>query len=163
MRVFLDKLILTPLLITAICFSSCKKDPLVQPEATGIRPGIDYSVLTPETPYHHLFLSKEGDSLVDLRTGNARHRMFQALNYYLGTAIRDLSPMDSQTLLNMFHNSKQAFFDINYLNNIGAELNKSGFHMQAVWQELLNLRNSGLNSCLAKCPDCLCFSQIPGP
>jgi hypothetical protein len=101
---------------------SCKKDTEKTPTnntPTGIRPAIDYSRLTPSTPYKSLFLNKEGDSTVDLTAGNIRYKMFQALNYYLGAAVRDNKTLDSLLMRNQYANSASPFVDITTINIIG--------------------------------------------
>ena len=114
---------------------SCKKDTEKTPTnntPTGIRPAIDYSRLTPSTPYKSLFLNKEGDSTVDLTAGNIRYKMFQVLNYYLGAAVRDNKTLDSLLMRNQYANSASPFVDITTINIIGSELNTSTYQLRNV-------------------------------
>jgi hypothetical protein len=91
------------------------------PTNTGIRKVIDYATITPTTPYKSLFLDDKGDTTVDLRVGQTRHKMFLALNYYLGAAVRDNKTLDSVVMRNMFHNTGNPFVDVPSLNIVGAE------------------------------------------
>jgi hypothetical protein len=114
---------------------SCKKDTEKTPNnntSAGIRPAIDYSRLTPSTPYKSLFLNKEGDSIVDLTAGNTRYKMFQALNYYLGAAIRDNKILDSTLMRSQYDNSGSPFVDITSLNILGSDLNTSTFQLRNI-------------------------------
>jgi hypothetical protein len=102
------------------------------PTNTGIRKVIDYTTITPTTPYKSLFLDDKGDTTVDLRVGQTRHKMFLALNYYLGAAVRDNKTLDSVVMRNMFHNTGNPFVDVPSLNIVGADLNKSAFSLSGV-------------------------------
>lgn len=117
-----------------ISFSACKKDEEVKTSNNfnGIRKVIDYSTLTPNTPYKNLFVDDKGDSIVDLTQGNTRLKMFQALNYYLGAAIRDSKSLDSNIMSDMFSNTNSPFFDIPSLKIIGADLNSSGLQLRSI-------------------------------
>jgi len=114
--------------------SSCKKEPIVTPSTSteGIRSHIDYSSLTAVTPYKNLFLDKAGDTVVDLSTGNTRYRMYQALNYYLGAAVRDSKALDSIQMKNMFSNTGNPFTDISSLKITGNSLNASGVQLRNI-------------------------------
>lgn len=118
------------LIIGLLSFSACKKDTKVSPIPQGIRPTINYDILTSTTPYKSLFLNYEGDSLVDLNTGNTQYKMFQALNYYLGAAVRDSKAIDSVVMKNLFSNYNNSFTDINSLNINGTALNNSGLQLR---------------------------------
>ncbi len=123
----------TLLLISAFTWSSCKKETVeVKPPEEGIRTRIDYNLLTPSTPYKNLFLDKNGDTVVDLEAGNTRYRMFQALNYYLGAAVRDSKAIDSVTMKNLFSNSGSPYYDIPGLKIIGNDLNSTSFQLRAI-------------------------------
>ncbi len=126
------KTITAPLaIIILVATSSCRKDPTVKPTTTsGIRKSIDYNSLTPTTPYKNLFLDNAGDTVVDLSNGNTRYRMFQALNYYLGAAVRDSKTLDSILMKNLFSNTGSPFTDIPSLKITGAGLNASGLQLR---------------------------------
>ena len=62
------------LIVSAIMasVSACKDE-----EVTPLRARIDYSKVTPTTPYKSLFVSATGDSTVDLTSGNNRYRILR--------------------------------------------------------------------------------------
>lgn len=108
-------------------FSSCEKDEETLPD---LRTKIDYAKVTATTPYKSLFVSASGDSTVDLKSGNDRYKIFQALNYYLGAALRDGKTLDATLMKNMFANSGSPFTDITSPKIVGAELNASGVQLR---------------------------------
>lgn len=120
--------------IALLGMTACKKDPEVQPETNnqGIRPKVDYALLTPSTPYKTFFTNEAGDTVADLSVGNTRYRMFQALNYYLGSAVRDSKTLDSVVMKNMFANSGNPFSDVTSLNIKGSDLNGSGIGLRDI-------------------------------
>src|SRR5689334_18550614 len=87
--------------------SSCSEDDesTVTPPTTELRTKIDYAKVTPTTPYKSLFIDTKGDTTADLTTGNARYKMFQALNYYMGSAVRDSTQVSATTMANMYANT----------------------------------------------------------
>jgi hypothetical protein len=122
-------------LITVLFMSSCKKEKEETPSnssGNGIRTSIDYNSLTATTPYKNLFLDKAGDTVVDLSAGNTRYRMFQALNYYLGSAVRDSKVLDSNQMKNMFSNTGSPFVDVTSLNIKGSVLNASPLQLRNI-------------------------------
>lgn len=134
MNLNIKNLVLPISLGLVIGISSCKKDKDNDPDnsTTGIRTKIEYSKVTPGTPYKNLFVDSKGDTIVDLSSGNTKLKMFQALNYYLGAAIRDSKSLDSMTMLNMFNNMNSAFYDVASLNIIGSNLNASGIQLRSI-------------------------------
>jgi len=115
----------------AVSLTSCSDDdensPVAQPD---LRTKIDYARITPTTPYKALFLDAKGDTTVDLTTGNNRYRMFQALNYYMGSPVRDTKTADAATMKNMFANTGNSFVDVPTLKITGASLNTSGISLK---------------------------------
>jgi len=116
----------------AVSLASCSDDDdqnpvVVQPD---LRTKIDYAKITPTTPYKALFTDAKGDTTVDLTVGNNRYRMFQALNYYLGSPIRDTKTADATVMKNMFANTSNAFVDVPSLKIVGAALNTSGVSLK---------------------------------
>lgn len=112
--------------------TACKEDPQPEPGSNGIRSRIDYSTLTATTPYRSLFTDSKGDTVADLSAGNTRFKMFQALNYYLGSAVRDSRPLDSLQLINLYTNNGNPFSDISTLNISGTALNSSGLNLRGI-------------------------------
>lgn len=116
----------------AISLTSCSDDDdnnpvIAQPD---LRTKIDYAKITPTTPYKALFIDAKGDTTVDLTVGNNRYRMFQALNYYLGSPVRDTKTADATVMKNMFANTSNAFVDVPSLKIVGATLNTSGVSLK---------------------------------
>jgi FlaG/FlaF family flagellin (archaellin) len=103
-------------------------------ETPGIRARISYDLLTAETPYSLLFVDGSGATTVDLAGGNARHKMFQALNYYSTSSISANAHVDAAKLKNMFSNTGNPFTDISTasVSVTGAELNASGVQLRNV-------------------------------
>lgn len=103
-------------------------------ERPSLRTKIDYSLLTPETPYTELFVDASGNSTVDLADGNDRLRMFQALNYYSTSHISAGTPIDDAVLKNMFSNTGDPFTDISTptVSVSGAALNASDVQLRNV-------------------------------
>ncbi|MGG7663526.1 DUF4856 domain-containing protein [Dyadobacter sp. BHUBP1] len=114
---------------------SCSDDDEPTPPAQqDLRAKIDYAKVTPTTPYKSLFIDAKGDTTADLKSGTDRYRMFQALNYYLGSAVRDSATLDAAVMKNMFANTGNPFKDIKsgaVLVN-GADLNASGVQLRNV-------------------------------
>lgn len=131
-------LIASLLIIGVLTFSACKKETAEQPKTKGIRASINYNDLTATTPYKNLFLDANGDTIVDLSMGNTRYKMFQALNYYLGAAVRDSKALDSVLMKNMFANNGNPFTDISSLNINGNALNTSGLQFRSIVASSLN-------------------------
>src|SRR5687768_9119757 len=126
-----NTLILQILLIVALLgFSSCEDDS----EKPSLRTKIDYSTLTPSTPYQTAFVDAQGNSTVDLSEGNARLQMFQALNYHSTSSVAAATPIDAAVLQNMFSNSADPFYDVATANLSisGDELNSSGVQLRNV-------------------------------
>lgn len=115
--------------VIAGCVSSCEKADDAVPQ---LRTKINYSVLTATTPYKSLFLSTTGDTTVDLKSGNDRLKQFQAINYYLGAAVRDNKTLDATLMKNMYANAGNPFTDISSLKIIGADLNSSGLQLKNI-------------------------------
>jgi FlaG/FlaF family flagellin (archaellin) len=99
-------------------------------EIPGLRTKIDYSNLTADTSYPTFFVNANGVSTVDLAEGNARLKMFQALNHYSTSAVSANEPIDATKLENMFSNNGNPFSDISTLSVSGAELNSSGVQLR---------------------------------
>jgi hypothetical protein len=104
------------------------------PHQQDLRAKIDYAKVTATTPYKSLFIDAKGDTTADLKSGTDRYRMFQALNYYIGSAVRDSATLDATVMKNMFANSGNPFKDIKagaVLVN-GNDLNASGVQLRNV-------------------------------
>lgn len=121
--------------VVAFGLVSCSDDEEPTPPAQqDLRTKIDYAKVTPATPYKSLFIDAKGDTTADLKSGTDRYRMFQALNYYLGSAVRDSAALDATVMKNMFANSGNPFSDIKsgaVLVN-GNDLNASGVQLRGV-------------------------------
>jgi hypothetical protein len=114
--------------IAIFALTSCEKE-----EATpNLRANISYSQVSDGIPYKSLFLSANGDSTVDLKSGNDRLKMLLAVNYYMGEAIRNNKTLDGTVMKNMFSNTGNPFSDIASLNIIGAALNTSGVQLRNI-------------------------------
>jgi hypothetical protein len=114
--------------VAVAALTSCKDD-----ESTPVpdlRTKIDYAKITATTPYKALFIDAKGDTTVDLTSGNNRYRMFQGLNYYLGSAIRDSKELDATVMKNMYANTGNAFVDVASLGITGSKLNTSGVQLR---------------------------------
>jgi hypothetical protein len=118
-----------PLILALFVAFSCDDDN----EAPGIRAKIDYSTLTPETPYDALFKDASGASTVDLTEGNELLQMFQAIDYYSSAAIAAQTKIDGAVMKNMFSNTGDPFFDINTSTRSisGEKLNNSPFQLRS--------------------------------
>ncbi len=119
--------------VVAFGLLSCSDDDEPTPPVQqDLRTKIDYAKVTPTTPYKALFIDAKGDTTADLKSGNDRYKMFQALNYYLGSAVRDSATLDSIVMKNMFANSGNPFKDIktSTISVIGADLNASGVQLR---------------------------------
>jgi hypothetical protein len=107
--------------VLAFSLLSCDDDDDVKP---NLRTKIDYNVLTPETSYSGSFVDENGATTVDFSEGNARYKMFQALNTYAATSISSNSQIEAAQLKNMFSNTSSPFTD--------ASLNASGVQLKNV-------------------------------
>ncbi|UON83672.1 hypothetical protein MUK70_01470 [Dyadobacter chenwenxiniae] len=60
--------------------------------------------------------------------------MFQALNYYMGSSVRDTAQVSAATMANMYTNTGSPFKDISTstINIKGADLNGSGVQLKDV-------------------------------
>jgi hypothetical protein len=107
-------------------FSSCEEEN----EKPSLRTKIDYSILTPSTPYSSTFVDAQGNSTVDFAQGNARLQMFQALNYHSTSSVAAGTAIEATVLQNMFSSSGNPFYDIEALSISGDELNSSGVQLR---------------------------------
>ena len=114
--------------LSVFALSGCDDDN----ERPNLRTKIEYSALTPETPYSSLFVDENGSTTVDLTEGNQRHKMFQALNYYSTSSVSANTAIDANKLKNMFSNSGNPFSDIvtTTINVDGDELNASSVQLK---------------------------------
>lgn len=103
-------------------------------EVPNLRSKIDYNTLAPETVYADAFIDEAGNPTVDLKEGNLRLKMFQALNYHSTSNVSAGTAIDETALLNMFSNTSNPFYDIstNTISVSGAELNASGIQLRNV-------------------------------
>jgi FlaG/FlaF family flagellin (archaellin) len=117
------------MVLLVIALASCNDE-----EVSHLRPSIDYTLATPETPYSELFVDTNGATTVDLTAGNSRHKMFQALNYYSTSSVSAKTHIDAAKLKNMFSNSGNAFSDISTstISVVGAELNAADVQLKDV-------------------------------
>ncbi len=117
------------MLLTVIALASCNED-----EVSHLRPSIDYSLATADTPYSDLFVDTNGATTVILTEGNTRHKMFQALNYYSSSSISAKTHIDAAKLKSMFSNSGNPFSDISTstISVVGADLNASNGQIKDV-------------------------------
>ncbi len=117
-------------LLLAFGFSSCNKDEVTP----GLRTAIDYNNLTESTPYAQAFLNETGVTTVDLTEGNSRHRMFQALNYYITSSVLENAHIEAPTLKGMFSNVGNPFFNISTttISISGDDLNASHVRLKDV-------------------------------
>lgn len=99
-------------------------------ETPGLRTKINYADLSANTSYPSFFVDANGVSTVDLAEGNARLKMFQALNYYSTSAVSANEAIDATVLKNMFSNTGNPFSDIPTISVSGAELNSSGVQLR---------------------------------
>ncbi|RXK49727.1 DUF4856 domain-containing protein [Aquirufa rosea] len=123
------KLYFISLFATVFGLFSCENSNDVQP---NLRSKIDYSKLTATTPYKQLFVDAKGDTTVDFTSGNTRLRMFMALNYYMGSAVRDNKALDANLMKAMYTNSASSFTDISSLGVIAKDLNSSAFQLRNI-------------------------------
>lgn len=128
MRKFITPLI--PLISAFFLITGCDDSD----EAPNLRSTMDYNTLTPETVYAEAFVDEDGNSTVDLKEGNLRLKMFQALNYHSTSNVSAGTAIDESVLLNMFSNTSNPFYDIstNTISVSGAELNASGIQLRNV-------------------------------
>ena len=117
------------IVMSIICLASCSED-----EVSHLRPSIDYSLATAETPYSELFVDANGNTTVDLSEGNSRHKMFQALNYYSTSSVSANARIDAAKLKNMFSNTGNPFTDISTstISVVGADLNASDVQLKDI-------------------------------
>lgn len=103
-------------------------------QVPNLRSKIDYNTLAPETVYAEAFIDEAGNPTVDLKEGNLRLKMFQALNYHSTSNVSAATAIDETALLNMFSNTSNPFYDIstNTISVSGAELNASGIQLRNV-------------------------------
>ncbi len=121
--------------VVAFGLVSCSDDDEPTPPVQqDLRTKIDYAKVTATTPYKALFIDAKGDTTADLKSGTDRYRMFQALNYYIGGAVRDSATLDSVVMKNMFANSGNPFKDIKSgaVQVNGNDLNASGVQLRNV-------------------------------
>ncbi|MCF2504796.1 DUF4856 domain-containing protein [Dyadobacter sp. CY107] len=130
----LRNVLFASMLIAGMTSCSDDDEPTVNPPTTEFRTKIDYAKVTPATPYKSLFIDTKGDTTADLTTGNARYKMFQALNYYVGSAVRDSTQVSAAVMKNMYANTGNPFTDISTstINIKGADLNASGVQLRDV-------------------------------
>ena len=117
------------LIFSCLMFSSCDEN---EPAKPGLRAAIDYSLLTPGTPYADLFVDADGNQTVDLAEGNVRLKMFRALNDYSSSSISANAHIDAAVLKNMFANTGNPFTDIESLSISGEELNSASVNLRNV-------------------------------
>jgi hypothetical protein len=103
-------------------------------EKKSLRTKIEYSTLTPETPYSQPFVDENGSTTVDLTEGNHLYKMFQALNYQSTSSVAANTQIDATKLKNIFSNTGSPFVDISTssISITGAELNSSPFKLNSV-------------------------------
>lgn len=125
-----SKILKISLLLVFFISFSCDDDE----GAPSLRAGIDYSLVTPDTPYSSLFVDSEGNSTVGLSEGNNRHKMFQALNYHSTSSVSGGAAIDEAVLLDMFSNTNDPFYDISTptVNVTGADLNNSDVRLRDI-------------------------------
>lgn len=109
---------------------SCEKDI----QTPSLRSKIDYTKLGPETPYNEPFLDSKNVSTVDLSEGNARFKMYQALNFYSTSSVSANTSIDAAILNKMFSNTGSPFSDISTstISISGTELNSAGVQLKNV-------------------------------
>ncbi len=120
--------------IIIFSLASCEKDDA----KPNLRTAIDYAKITDSTPYKSLFTNTNGEYTVDLNSGNDRLKMLQAVNYYMGEAVRANKLLDANVLKNMFSNTGNPFTDIASLNLSGAALNVSGLQLRNLFAQSSN-------------------------
>lgn len=121
--------------VVAFGLVSCSDDDEPTPPVQqDLRAKIDYAKVTPTTPYKSLFVDAKGDTTADLKSGTDRYRMFQALNYYLGSAVRDSATLDAAVMKNLYTNTGNPFKDIKSgaVQINGNDLNASGVQLRSV-------------------------------
>ncbi|WAC13296.1 DUF4856 domain-containing protein [Dyadobacter pollutisoli] len=120
--------------LVAFAVTSCSDDDEGTPVQPDLRAKIDIAKATPTTPYKALFTDAKGDTTVDLKSGNDRYKMFQALNYYLGSAVRDSAVLEATVMKNMYANTASPFTDIktSTISIKGADLNASEVQLRNV-------------------------------
>ncbi|WP_025764650.1 DUF4856 domain-containing protein [Dyadobacter tibetensis] len=99
------------LALSAMAFYACKDDNNFDPIETNLRAKIEYSSLTPTTDYKTTFVDGSNASTVDFTEGNARLKMFQAMDNYIKGAVNNNEEISATVLSNMFANTGNAFPD----------------------------------------------------
>lgn len=123
------------LLFAFLGLLSCDEDD----EKPGLRAKIDYSTLTPETPYASPFVDNNGVTTVDLTGGNIRHKMFYSINNYMSSSTSANQQIDAAKLKDMFSNTGNPFYDITTetISIDGGQLNESGINVSDVFASSL--------------------------
>jgi hypothetical protein len=106
---------------------SCSDD-----ETPSLRTEVDYSQFTATTEYSSAFVDANGNTTVDLKDGNYRHKMFQGLNYQSSSAISANTQIDGEKLSDMFSNVNDPFVDVttSTISIVGADLNNSDIQLK---------------------------------
>lgn len=112
--IFTNKILLLALVFGLL---ACDNDD----ETPALRASINYSTLTPTTPYPELFVDGSGNSTVDRSEGNNRYKMFQALNSYMSANTSANTEIEASVLSDMFSNTNAPFTDAT-LNTSGVQL-----------------------------------------
>jgi hypothetical protein len=118
---------LTFLVLALLTFNtSCKKDDdSPKPQASNLRPSIDYASLGEKTPYTALFVDANGDSTVNRNEGRALLQAFKVFNDYMGKSKSE--EIDSAQISNLFKAIKSqsaASLDAGSQNNVHNLLEK---------------------------------------
>lgn len=117
------KLQIVALALVTVSLVSCDDDD-VKP---SLRTKVEYATLDAGVAYSDQFMDAGGTTTVDLKDGNHRHKMFQALNYYSSSSIAAGAEIDAAKLKAIFSNTGDPFTDISTssISVSGAELNAS--------------------------------------
>jgi hypothetical protein len=115
-------------ILAAVIMISCDDD-----NASNLRPAMDYATLDNQVAYSTQFKNEEGVSTVDVSEGNARYKMFQGLNYHMGSNVSANTAIDANALKNMFTNTGSPYYDVSTatVSITGADLNNSGLQLSA--------------------------------
>lgn len=128
----MTKTVLNPRIVLFFAFFalfSCDEDD----EQPGLRTKIDYTHLSPTTPYATAFADATGSTTVDLTEGNTRYKMFYSINNYMSSRISANEPIDAEVLKNMFTNTGAPFYDIAASVTVEAEaLNNADVQLKNV-------------------------------
>jgi hypothetical protein len=122
-----------PRIIVVLAFFgiiSCNEDEVVP----NLRPKIEYTAVTPETPYSQLFVDANGATTVDLTEGNTLYKMFQSLNYYSTSSVSANTHIDGARLKKLFTNTENPFTDISTatISVVGSDLNSANVKLRDV-------------------------------